>query len=269
MPKSKIRVGILGAGSMGSEHATAYRAVAGVEVAGVFSRTRERAETLAQTCHAKPVTDPLALIDDPNIDAIDVCVPSANHSQFVIPALNAHKHVFCETPFALRMADAEAMLKAARASKHILLVGLLMRSIAEYEHVHRLAVSGDCRKLLSLCAYRLGSYLRVEGFDHKEHYSDPSTELMTFDFDFIRWLIGAPARVSANAVNTERGTPGEISAVLNFGLEFSSNRYLIFRFGGEPESRPSFAFSWTAERNKPPERNRVRRSASSAVPLAR
>jgi predicted dehydrogenase len=47
MPKSKIRVGILGAGSMGSEHATAYRAVAGVEVAGVFSRTRERAETLA------------------------------------------------------------------------------------------------------------------------------------------------------------------------------------------------------------------------------
>jgi len=40
---------------------------------------------------------------------------------------------------------------------------------------------------------------------------------MTFDFDLIQWLMGRPAQVSASAVTTERGTPGEISAVLGYG----------------------------------------------------
>jgi UDP-N-acetylglucosamine 3-dehydrogenase len=216
MSKSKIRIGILGAGSMGLEHAAAYGAVEGVEIVAVFSRMRERAEKLARSYQARPFTDPFGLINDSSIDAIDVCVPSANHAQFVIAALEAGKHVFCETPFALRMHDADAMVTAARKSGRILLVGLLMRSVAEYEHVHRAASSGEQGRLLSVMTYRLGSYLRVGGSDQKEHYTDPSTELMTFDFDFIQWVMGAPIRVSASVVNTAQGTPGEISAVLNF-----------------------------------------------------
>ena len=70
--------------------------------------------------------------------------------------------------------------------------------------------------MLSVTTYRLGSYLRPGAPDHKPHCSDPSTELMTFDFDFIQWLLGPPARISAVAVNTQDGTPGEISAVLDY-----------------------------------------------------
>ncbi|MGH7948723.1 MAG: Gfo/Idh/MocA family protein [Candidatus Binataceae bacterium] len=222
MPPARIRIGIVGAGAMDAEHAAAYRAIEGVEIVAVFSRNRQRAESTARICDAAAVTDPFALINDSKIDAIDVCVPSANHSQFVIPALQAGKHVFCETPFALDLSDADAMLAEARKSKRILLVGLLMRSVAQYEHVHRVAASGECGDLLSLFTYRLGSYLRPGGIDHKEHYSDPSTELMTFDFDFIHWLMGAPIRLSASAVNTARGTPGEISALLDYGGDRSA-----------------------------------------------
>jgi predicted dehydrogenase len=235
MPQATIRIGIVGAGTMGSAHADAYRAIQGVKIVGVFSRNRQRAEIAARICDAAAVTDPSALLDDPMIDAIDICVPSANHSQFVIPALAAGKHVFCETPFALQLADADAMIEAARKSNRILLVGLLMRSVAQYEHVHRVAASGECGKLLSLATYRLGSYLRPGGIDHKEHYSDPSTELMTFDFDFVHWLMGAPDRVSASAVNTERGTPGEISAVLDYGGRRSAT---VLASGMMPNSFP-------------------------------
>ncbi len=98
----------------------------------------------------------------------------------------------------------------------ILMVGLLMRCIGNYEHVHRAVASGEHGNLLSMMAYRLGSYLRVGGQDHKDHYSDPSTELMTFDFDFANWLMGTPVRVSATAVHTAAGTPGEISAVVDY-----------------------------------------------------
>jgi predicted dehydrogenase len=216
MSDAKVKVGILGAGAMGSEHAYVYGEVANVQVAGVFSRNRERAELVARPRGALAVTDPFVLVDDPTIDAIDICLPSANHHQFVIAALERGKHVFCETPFALTLPDARAMIAAARASKRILMVGLLLRSAAHYEHIHRAARSGEFGKLLSVTTYRLGSYLRAGGFDNKEHYSEPSIELMTFDFDFIQWLMGPPTRLSASAVYTERGTPGEIAAVLDY-----------------------------------------------------
>ncbi len=216
MSKSKLKIALLGSGSMGSVHASAYKAIEKVEVAGVFSRDYEHAKAVARICDAKPVNDADALLDDPTIDAIDVCLPSANHAEFVIAALERGKHVFCETPFALHLRDAKAMIEAARQSKRILLVGLLLRSIAEYEHVHRAASSGQCGKMLSVTAYRLGSYLRPGDLGHKEHYTEPSTELMTFEFDFIQWLLGTPTRVSATAVQMESGISGEISAILDY-----------------------------------------------------
>lgn len=215
MKPSKIRIAILGSGSMGLEHAGCYREIPGIEVVSVFSRDKGRASTAAEICGAKATTDPMASIEDSSIDAIDVCLPSANHRQFVVAALNKGKHVFCETPFALSIADGRAMIEAARQSKRVLMVGLLMRSIANYEHIHSAATSGKHGKLLSVTTYRLGSYLRPGAPDHKPHYSDPSTELMTFDFDFVQWLMGSPTRVSATAVS-DGGTPGEISAVLDY-----------------------------------------------------
>jgi UDP-N-acetylglucosamine 3-dehydrogenase len=197
---------------MGAEHAFSFGSIDAVEVGGVFSRNLARAEAITQRSSAKAVTDAFALIDDPAIDAIDVCVPSINHREYVVAALRRGKHVFCETPFALRLEDADAMIEAARASKKVLLVGLLIRSIAAYEHVHRIAESGELGRVLSVTAYRLGSYLRADAPDHKEHYS----ELMTFDFDFVQWLLGRPACVTAAAAGSARGGPGKISALLEY-----------------------------------------------------
>jgi len=235
MPVAKVRIGILGAGSMGLEHAISFGPIENVEIAGVFSRTPERAAAAAKSCNARAVTDPRALIEDASIDAIDVCLPSVNHAEFVTAALAAGKHVFCETPFALGVKDALAMIEASRKSGRILMVGLLMRCIANYEHIHRAVESGEHGRLLSMMAYRLGSYLRVGGQDHKDHYSDPSTELMTFDFDFANWLMGTPLRVSATAVRTAAGTPGEISAVVDFE---SGRTATILASGILPKSFP-------------------------------
>ena len=214
---SPIRIGILGGGAMGAVHAAAYRAIDGVEVVSVFSRNRERAETVARICSAAAVSNAAALLDDPTIEAIDVCLPSAVHPEFVLSALERGKHVFCETPFALKLSDARAMIDAAKQYDRVLSVGLLLRSIAEYEHVRQVAMSQRCGKLMSITAYRLGSYLRASGPDHKKHYTDPTTELMTFDFDFIHWLMGPPTRLSATAVTTDGGVAGEISALLDYG----------------------------------------------------
>src|SRR5258708_4524262 len=182
-----VRIGILGAGAMGGVHAVAYAGLPDVEIVGVFSRNADRARAVAGICNAKPFADARMLIADRSIDAIDICLPSAEHAAAAIAALEHGKHVFCETPMALGLDEAQAMVAAARRAGCLLQVGLLVRSIATYRHIKEMTAAGTHGRLLSLSTWRLGSYLRPDAPDHKAHYGDPATELMTFDFDFVGW----------------------------------------------------------------------------------
>ena len=216
MASGIIRIGILGSGAMAATHAAAYADMAGVQLAGVFGRDPARLARFAERCGAAPVSDMAGLLDDSSLDAIDVCLPSANHPEAVIAALGKGKHVFCETPMALRLDDAGRMRDAARQAGRLLQVGLLMRSVGPYAHLQAAAVSGAHGRLLGFTAWRLGSYLRPGNADHKPHYSEPSTELMTFDFDVAQWLMGRPVKLMASAVRTMAGGAGEITALLAY-----------------------------------------------------
>lgn len=213
---AEVRIAILGAGSMGTVHAAAYAAMPEVSVVGVFSRDPARAAAVAAICKALPVTDAAAFIQRADIDAIDVCLPSANHHDVVVSALEAGKHVFCESPLALDLDQARRMRDAARRMGRLLQVGLLMRSVSAYGHVEAVVRSGEHGRLLSVTTWRLGSYLHADAPDRKAHYGDPSTELMTFDFDFVNWLMGQPQSLLASAGRTPDGRPGEISALLSY-----------------------------------------------------
>ncbi len=216
MEGTTVRIGILGAGAMGATHAAAYAGLPDTKVVGVFARDQARARFVAGLCGAEPFADADALIRHVDIDAIDVCLPSAVHAAFVIPALEQGKHVFCESPLALHLDEAKQVRDAARRADRLLQVGLLMRSVGAYAHLRNVVASGEHGRLLSLSTWRLGSYLRPDASDRKAHYGDPSTELMTFDFDAALWLMGRPARLSASAARMEDGTPGDISALLSW-----------------------------------------------------
>ena len=200
---------------MGAEHAYCYGQMADAAVTKVFSRDRGKAAAAADQLGAESTNDALALIGDPAIDAIDICLPTPIHSEFVIASLEAGKHVFCETPLSLDPAEGERMRAAARRAGRLLQVGLLMRSIAACRFVKQAADSGEYGQLIHVAAHRLGSYLRADAPDHKDHYSDPTTELMTFDLDFVGWLLGRPTTVAAVG-GAWRGLDGDVSAHLGF-----------------------------------------------------
>ena len=195
-----LRVAILGAGAMGRMHAAAYAQMPDVQLVDVPARDADRVR---------------AAIEGDGVDAIDICLPSEVHARFAIPALQHGKHVFCETPMALVLDEAVAMRDAARTAGRLLQVGLLCRSIASYRHVKEIADAGTDGRLLSLSTWRLGSYLHPDAPDHKAHYGDPTTELMTFDLDFASWLFGKPARVLAAGA-------GEITTLLDYGDDRSA-----------------------------------------------
>lgn len=118
-----MRVALIGYSFMGRIHAQAWQTArrffdvdTRVELAvgrdadavGDFARRFEIPRT---------ATDWRSAIDDPDIDAVDICVPGDLHAEIALAALAAGKHVLCEKPLANSVADAERMTDAAIAAR--------------------------------------------------------------------------------------------------------------------------------------------------------
>ncbi|HEX2917724.1 MAG TPA: Gfo/Idh/MocA family oxidoreductase, partial [Edaphobacter sp.] len=132
-----MNVGMIGYGFMGGAHLAAMQAIKGVRVKSVATRTRPSATGAAKgnlDLKSGPLPDDVEwhpdwreLIADPEIEAVDVCLPTDLHKQVVLAALAAGKHVLCEKPMALNTAHCEAMIAAAERNGRVFMVGQVLR----------------------------------------------------------------------------------------------------------------------------------------------
>ncbi|HEX2865210.1 MAG TPA: Gfo/Idh/MocA family oxidoreductase, partial [Deinococcales bacterium] len=93
-----MRVGVIGAGSMGTVHAAAWRQ-AGAVLAGVHAKDVDGGRALAAREGTDFLEDLDALID--RCEVVDVCAPTFLHRPLVEAAARAGRHVVCEKPIAL------------------------------------------------------------------------------------------------------------------------------------------------------------------------
>ena len=117
------RVGIIGIGFMGMVHYLSYKKLAGVEIVamcdcdvkrlqgdwtgiqGNFGPPGEQMDLSGVTTYESSDD----LIADPNVELVDVTLPPAAHAEVAIAALSGGKHVFCEKPMAMTVADCDRM----------------------------------------------------------------------------------------------------------------------------------------------------------------
>ena len=105
-----IRVAVLGLGFGQAVHVPAFRA-AGAEVVAIAGSTAERAKAVAERLRIpRAVGGWRELVDDPMIDALSIALPPAVQAEVVVAAAATGKHVFCEKPAAVTVAQAEAMV---------------------------------------------------------------------------------------------------------------------------------------------------------------
>ena len=121
--KKRVRAAILGTGFIGRVHLEALCRLGFVEVAALVTADHGQADRLAREYGVERVeTDYRRVLDDPDIDVIHVCTPTALHAQMVKDALLAGKHVLSEKPLATSVADAVgtggARQEARRAQLH-------------------------------------------------------------------------------------------------------------------------------------------------------
>jgi predicted dehydrogenase len=212
-----ITAAILGGGFMGATHAKGFAALGGrVRVKTVASRTTERAQRVAESVGASFTTDLDSVLADPEVDLIDICLPTPLHRAIAERSLSESKHVFLEKPIALTLEDADAIVQAAEASDRQLMVGLVLRFFPEYVEIERRVRSGELGRPLAASAYRLSPPA-----DWADWYADPSqsggppVDLMVHDFDQMNVLLGPPRSVYARGIYLgEPSYPNQVLALV-------------------------------------------------------
>ena len=110
----KLRTAVIGTGFMGRVHLEALRRTEGIEVAAVVGRESGSAEKLARGFDIPWTTDLAKVLEDSSIDAVHVCTPNASHYALSLAALRHGKHVLCEKPRSVSVAEAEELVSLAR-----------------------------------------------------------------------------------------------------------------------------------------------------------
>jgi predicted dehydrogenase len=164
MARKTIRVGMIGYGFMGKAHSNAWRQAphffplkADIEMHTLCGRNAEAVESARATFGWKnAATDWRQVVNSPDIDLVDIGTSNVTHAQIGIAAAKAGKHVFCEKPLAITMADAKKMVAAARKSGVKTMVGFNYRRVPAIAFARQLIDSG---KLGEIRHFR-GTYLQ-------------------------------------------------------------------------------------------------------------
>ena len=115
MESGTIRVGIIGCGAISSMHIQALMSMPEIRIAAVCDIQPQRAQAAAEKTGAKAFYDWHALLADPNIQAVHICLPHDLQAPVAIEALHLGKHVLTEKPMASTLEDARAMIAASEA----------------------------------------------------------------------------------------------------------------------------------------------------------
>jgi predicted dehydrogenase len=149
----KLRVGILGAGWAGGGHAKAFSRLRDVEVLALWSRTRARAESLANEL-AEPklqIYDHWQdLIESSKVDIISLATPPTLRREPVDMALVHGCHVLVEKPFSVGLDDARTMVHAARQAAMVTVVSFNWRYAPGCQAAWREIQEGNIGRILDV-----------------------------------------------------------------------------------------------------------------------
>lgn len=215
--KSKIGVGIIGCGLMGGIHAECYAREKNCEIIGFQNRSRDKAEKLAQQ-HGAQVYDTVEqLLADPRIDAVSITSSQQVHAEQVIAAAKAGKHIMCEKPLGLTIAEFDAMEKAVKKAGVTVMVAHQLRFHPVVEWVQK-----NLRKLGPVYHLDLEMTFRID-VDSGRCWADYRSggffmELGCHMADLAHHLMGEVRHVSAHTLrlNPRRVTEDFTQCMLQF-----------------------------------------------------
>lgn len=205
-----MKVGIIGAGSMGHAHAPGWE-TSDAEIVGVLSGNEANASILAKKLNAKVYGSYPDLLKD--VDIVDICVPTYLHKDYVLQAAEAGCHIICEKPIALTIEDGLKMIHACEKAGVRLFIGMVLHFFPEYISMKNAIESGAVGTPKVVRMTR-ASYRPKKSDDNwfmnEEKSGGMILDLMIHDFEMSRWLTkGEVVRVFAKSIRSQN--PDELA----------------------------------------------------------
>lgn len=208
--KKPLRVGVIGVGAMGKNHARIYSQLPGVELIGVADVNEKLAISIAQSYGCKPYADYNDLLNQ-NLDAVSIAVPTTLHKKVVLAAIQRGINILVEKPIADTVKNADEIIEAACQKGVKLMVGHIERFNPAIIKLKELIGNGQLGDIISISAKRVGPY--------SPRITDVGIiiDLGTHDIDIMSYLYGEKVRkVYASAGSVIHNHEDHAIITLNF-----------------------------------------------------
>jgi UDP-N-acetylglucosamine 3-dehydrogenase len=173
-----LRVGVVGVGVMGSNHARVFADLPGVKLVGIADPDRKQRDFVAGALGCGAFSDVEALLSD-GVDAVTIAAPTHLHQELALGCIGRGVHVLVEKPIAPSVEEGRAIIAAARHARVALMVGHVERFNPTVEAIKD-AIRGE--DILSIAITRVGP------FPPRMSNVGVVIDLAVHDIDLIRWF---------------------------------------------------------------------------------
>ena len=215
-----MRIGVVGAGKVGTLRVQTVKDNPDTELAAVFDVAADAARAAATGTQAKALTELEAFLDTP-MDAVIVSTPPHLHEAAAVGALRRGHHVFCEKPLSNSVEGGRRIVDAAIAEKRALAVGFNLRYYPFVKFAREAVDSGKIGKIDHVRVY--GGHNGLHNFSGDWQYKMPESgggammDIGIHMSDLARYFLGEVTQVSGVMSEKVYGLPGsEDNAVAVF-----------------------------------------------------
>ncbi len=177
-PDKVLRVGVVGVGVMGSNHARVLATLPGVRLTGIADPDRQQAQFVANALETTAVDDVEALLPL-GVDAVTIAAPTHFHHDIALACIRRGIHVLVEKPIASNPDEGRSIVAAARRAGVTLMIGHVERFNPAVETIKE-AIRGE--QILSIAITRVGP------FPPRMSNVGVVIDLAVHDIDLIRWF---------------------------------------------------------------------------------
>ncbi len=192
MVDQPLNVGVIGLG-VGEQHVLSYSSIPEVNVTSICDLNQAHATAVGkrrqvEDCH----TDPMKIIEDPDIDVISICSYDNFHADQAVAAFENGKHVFIEKPIALNKPDLERVIRAQQDSGKKISSNLILRESPRFKAIRQMVQDGDFGDIY----YMEGDYIHqilwkiTEGWRGAMDFYCITYGGGIHLIDLMRWILG-------------------------------------------------------------------------------
>jgi len=189
----KIGIAVIGAGRAGMIHGKNFRyLVPNAALVAIVDPDEELASKNADDLELETYyTDYREALGDPKVDAIVIVTPTKYHCEIAIAAAAAKKHILCEKPMAMNVAECEKMEAAAGEHGVLLQMGFMRRYDQSFLQAKEAVSQGVIGEVVMVRSNTRGPSIPQPWMYDIQKSNGPLAEVNSHDLDTLRWLTGS------------------------------------------------------------------------------